>query len=366
MALHCLELADLGRRLIELAEVEMSAHMAYRAELVHSQPFKGVKITVSLHMTTHTAVLIETFTALGANVRWCPGSVFSTQDHVAATIALDSAAVFAWNGQTLREYWRCMERALDWGPDDDGGPDLILDDGGDLSLLIHEGKKAEEIYQENGKLPDPSSTNNAEFWVVLSIIKEGLKSDPKRREDAQTLMKALLLTNLEILDIGADNLPENPLILACKRRQLSVLEEIGRTKPEFYGQEDLKDGCTTFLRLACVKGDVEMVRTLVGLDSQLCLWEDKFSMIPLQTAVLHGHSVVIRELVFACPESLEKMTFLNETVFHLAAKNYQSDAFQVLLEETKKLNKQHLLEEEDHQGNTVLHITVSNQLIRVN
>ncbi|KAK4839268.1 hypothetical protein QYF36_020561 [Acer negundo] len=379
------ELADLGRRQIELAEVELSAHMAYRAELVTSQPYKGVKITVSLHMTTHTAVLIETFTALGANVRWCPGCVFSTQDHVAAAIARDSAAVFAWKGQTLLEYWLCMERALDWDPDDDGCPDLILDDGGDLSLLIHEGKKAEEIYEENGKLPDPSSTDNAEFKVVLSIIRDGLKSDPKRyhklkeklvpiseetttavkrREDAQTL-KALLSTNLEILDIGADNLPENPLILACKRRQLSVLEEIGRSKPEFYGQEDLKEGCTTFLRLACVKGDVEMVRTLVGLDSQLCLLEDKFSKIPLQTAVLHGGLVVIRELVFACPDSLEKMTFLNETVFHLAAKNYQPDAFQVLLEETKKLNKQHLLEEEDHQGNTVLHIAVSNQLIRI-
>ncbi|KAK3217632.1 hypothetical protein Dsin_011602 [Dipteronia sinensis] len=108
-----------------------------------------------------------------------------------------------------------------------------------------------------------------------------------------------------------------------------------------------------------------MVRSLVGLDSQLCLVEDKFSMIPLQTAVLHGCSAVIRELVFTCPESLKKVTFLNETVFHLAAKNYQSDAFQVLMEALNKLNKQHLLDEVDHQGNTVLHIAVSNQLIQI-
>lgn len=170
--------ADFGRLEIELAEVEMPGLMACRTEFGPTQPFKGARITGSLHMTIQTAVLIETLTALGAEVRWCSCNIFSTQDHAAAAIARDSAAVFAWKGETLQEYWWCTERALDWGPG--GGPDLIVDDGGDATLLIHEGVKAEEIYEKTGVLPDPSSTDNAEFQIVLTIIKDGLKSDPKR------------------------------------------------------------------------------------------------------------------------------------------------------------------------------------------
>ncbi|KAL9272139.1 Adenosylhomocysteinase-like protein [Drosera capensis] len=188
--------ADFGRLEIELAEVEMPGLMSCRTEFGPSQPFKGARITGSLHMTIQTAVLIETLTALGAEVRWCSCNIFSTQlmpemldlridllvfiliDHAAAAIARDSAAVFAWKGETLQEYWWCTERALDWGPD--GGPDLIVDDGGDATLLIHEGVKAEEEYEKTGKLPDPSSTDNAEFQIVLTIIRDGLKTDPKR------------------------------------------------------------------------------------------------------------------------------------------------------------------------------------------
>lgn len=168
--------ADFGRLEIELAEVEMPGLMSCRTEFGPQHPFKGANITGSLHMTIQTAVLIETLTALGANVRWCSCNIFSTQDHAAAAIARDSAAVFAWKGETLQEYWWCTERALDWGPD--GGPDLIVDDGGDATLLIHEGVKAEEEYAKSGKFPDPSSTDNAEFQIVLTIIRDGLKTDP--------------------------------------------------------------------------------------------------------------------------------------------------------------------------------------------
>ncbi|XP_048435959.1 adenosylhomocysteinase 2-like [Pyrus x bretschneideri] len=139
---------------------------------------KKARITGSLHMTIQTAVLIETLTALGAEVRWCSCNIFSTQDHAAAAIARDSAAVFAWKGETLQEYWWCTERALDWGPG--GGPDLIVDDGGDATLLIHEGVKAEEEFAKSRTLPDPSSTDNQEFQLVLTIIRDGLKTDPKR------------------------------------------------------------------------------------------------------------------------------------------------------------------------------------------
>nr|AHA84211.1 S-adenosyl-L-homocysteine hydrolase [Phaseolus vulgaris] len=170
--------ADFGRLEIELAEVEMPGLMACRTEFGPSQPFKGARITGSLHMTIQTAVLIETLTALGAEVRWCSCNIFSTQDHAAAAIARDSAAVFAWKGETLQEYWWCTERALDWGPG--GGPDLIVDDGGDATLLIHEGVKAEELFEKTGELPDPASTDNAEFQIVLTIIKDGLKSDPTK------------------------------------------------------------------------------------------------------------------------------------------------------------------------------------------
>ncbi|XP_012486951.1 adenosylhomocysteinase [Gossypium raimondii] len=170
--------ADFGRLEIELAEVEMPGLMACRTEFGPAQPFKGAKITGSLHMTIQTAVLIETLTALGAEVRWCSCNIFSTQDHAAAAIARDSAAVFAWKGETLQEYWWCTERALDWGPT--GGPDLIVDDGGDATLLIHEGVKAEEVYEKTGQLPDPASTDNAEFQIVLTIIRDGLKADPKK------------------------------------------------------------------------------------------------------------------------------------------------------------------------------------------
>ncbi|KAH6757274.1 S-adenosyl-L-homocysteine hydrolase [Perilla frutescens var. hirtella] len=170
--------ADFGRLEIEQAEFEMPGLMSCRAEFGPSQPFNGARITGSLHMNTRTAVLIETLTALGAEVRWCSCNILSTQDHAAAAIARDSAAVFAWKGETLQEYWWCTESALDWGSG--GGPDLIVDDGGDATLLIHEGVKAEEKYAKSGKVPDPSSTDNSEFQLVLTIIRDGLKEDPTK------------------------------------------------------------------------------------------------------------------------------------------------------------------------------------------
>jgi adenosylhomocysteinase len=127
--------ADFGRLEIELAEAEMPGLMSCRAEFGPSQPFKGARIAGSLHMTVQTAVLIETLTALGADVRWCSCNIFSTQDHAAAAIARDSAAVFAWKGETLEEYWWCTEQMLTW-PDGEGA-DLLVDDGGDATLLIH-------------------------------------------------------------------------------------------------------------------------------------------------------------------------------------------------------------------------------------
>merc|ERR1712134_206634 len=153
--------------------------MACRTEFGAEKPFAGARVSGSLHMTIQTAVLIETTKELGGDVRWCSCNIFSTQDHAAAAIARDeSAAVFAWKGESLEEYWECTLNAVTW-PEDDGkghGMDLIVDDGGDMTLLIHEGKKAEDQYAKDKTLPDPSSTDNAEFKIVLTIIRRLLES----------------------------------------------------------------------------------------------------------------------------------------------------------------------------------------------
>jgi len=172
-----ISLADYGRKEIEIAEIEMPGLMACRKE--NAGCLAGARISGSLHMTVQTAVLIETLKALGADIRWCSCNIFSTQDHAASAIARDeSAAVFAWKGETLEEYWECTLNAVTW-PEDDGkghGMDIIVDDGGDMTLLIHEGKKAEDAFLKDGTLPDPSSTDNAEFKIVLSIIRRLLEA----------------------------------------------------------------------------------------------------------------------------------------------------------------------------------------------
>lgn len=174
-----LNLAAFGRKEMDLAEVEMPGLMACREEMGDSKPLSGAKVMGSLHMTIQTAVLIETLKELGADLRWCSCNIFSTQDHAAAAVvAKGTASVFAWKGESLEEYWWCTDRALTWP--DGSGPDLIVDDGGDATLLIHEGFKAEIAYEKDGSVPDPESTDNAEFKIVLQTIKDGLATNPKR------------------------------------------------------------------------------------------------------------------------------------------------------------------------------------------
>jgi adenosylhomocysteinase len=169
------EQADWGRRELDIAEVEMPGLMGIRKEYGPQQVLKGAKISGSLHMTIQTAVLIETLQALGAEVRWASCNIYSTQDHAAAAIVkAKTANVFAWKGETLEEYWDCTNKMLTW-PDCDG-PDILVDDGGDATLLIHEGVKAERNYAKTGELPDPDSTTNLEFKQVLRIIREGLQA----------------------------------------------------------------------------------------------------------------------------------------------------------------------------------------------
>ena len=166
-------LADFGRKEIEIAEHEMPGLMALRHKYADAKPLQGARITGSLHMTIQTAVLIETLVALGADVRWASCNIFSTQDHAAAAIAADGVPVFAWKGETLEEYWWCTEMALRFP--DGKGPHLIVDDGGDASLLLHKGYRAEE---------DPTTIqytpSNHEEQCILDTLNRILAEDPQR------------------------------------------------------------------------------------------------------------------------------------------------------------------------------------------
>jgi adenosylhomocysteinase len=178
-----LSLADFGRREIRLAEHEMPGLMAMRAQYGESKPLTGARITGSLHMTVQTAVLIETLVALGAEVRWASCNIFSTQDHAAAAIAVgptgtaDAPAgvpVFAWKGETLEEYWWCTEQALAWPGE--AGPNMILDDGGDATLLVHKGVE----YEKAGVVPDPTAEDPEEWQIVLGVLKRSLTESQSR------------------------------------------------------------------------------------------------------------------------------------------------------------------------------------------
>src|SRR4051794_24028145 len=178
-----LSLAAFGRKEIELAEHEMPGLMALRKEYGPSQPLRGARITGSLHMTIQTAVLIETLTALGAQVRWASCNIFSTQDHAAAAIVVGrdgtpddprGVPVYAWKGESLEEYWWCTEQVLLW-PDGEG-PNMILDDGGDATLLVHKGAE----YEAAGAVPAVESAESEEFAVVLGLLRRCLAEDPGR------------------------------------------------------------------------------------------------------------------------------------------------------------------------------------------
>jgi adenosylhomocysteinase len=177
-----LSLATFGRKEIDLAEHEMPGLMAIRAEFAEAQPLAGARIMGSLHMTIQTAVLIETLTALGADVRWASCNIFSTQDHAAAAVAVgphgtpeepQGVPVFAWKGETLEEYWWCTEQALTWPGE---GPNMILDDGGDATMLVHKGTE----YEAAGAVPDPAGAESEEFRVFLTLLQRSLGEDAQR------------------------------------------------------------------------------------------------------------------------------------------------------------------------------------------
>ncbi|MET7637597.1 adenosylhomocysteinase [Streptomyces sp. NPDC005438] len=180
-----LSLAAFGRKEINLAEHEMPGLMSIRKEYAAQQPLAGARVTGSLHMTVQTAVLIETLVALGAQVRWASCNIFSTQDHAAAAVAVgpegtvdnpQGVPVFAWKGETLEEYWWCTEQALTWSDAPTGGPNMILDDGGDATLLVHKGVE----YEKAGAVPDVSTAENEEHRVILEVLTRTIAETPQK------------------------------------------------------------------------------------------------------------------------------------------------------------------------------------------
>jgi adenosylhomocysteinase len=169
-----ISLAEFGRKEITLAEHEMPGLMSLRREFGPAQPLKGARISGSLHMTIQTAVLIETLVVLGADVRWASCNIFSTQDHAAAAIAKAGVPVFAWKGESLEEYWWCTEQALTWP--DHAGPTMLLDDGGDATMLVLRGAE----YEAAGRVPDPTHSDSDEFGVFLGLLRHALADDKTR------------------------------------------------------------------------------------------------------------------------------------------------------------------------------------------
>ncbi|GAB3604098.1 adenosylhomocysteinase [Microbacterium aureliae] len=240
-----LGLAAVGRHQIRLAENEMPGLMALREEFGPSQPLKGARIAGSLHMTVQTAVLIETLTALGAQVRWASCNIFSTQDEAAAAVVVgphgtaDQPAgvpVFAWKGETLEEYWRLADRIFDWSAEGFDGPNLILDDGGDATLLVHKGVE----FERDGAVPEPRSEDSAEYRIVLETLRASLAADPQRF----TRMAAGLIGVTEETTTGVHRLYE----LAASGRLLfpaiNVNDSVTKSKfDNIYGiRHSLPDG----------------------------------------------------------------------------------------------------------------------------
>src|SRR6516225_4368751 len=248
-----LSLAEFGRKEITLAEHEMPGLMAVREEYARSQPLRGARITGSLHMTIQTAVLIETLVALGAQVRWASCNIFSTQDHAAAAVAVGpdgtpedpkGIPVFAWKGETLPEYWWCTEQALTWPGQP--GPNMLLDDGGDATLLVHKGAEFEAV----GSVPDAADDDPEEWRVVLAVLRASLADSPGKWTAVAAEIKGIT----EETTTGVHRLYEMAKAGTLKFPAINVNDSV--TKSKF----DNKYGC----RHSLIDGINRGTDTLIG------------------------------------------------------------------------------------------------------
>ncbi|MDP8314141.1 MAG: adenosylhomocysteinase [Candidatus Celaenobacter antarcticus] len=232
-----IKLAEFGRKEIELAEVEMPGLMALRKKYSVARPLQGARITGSLHMTIQTAVLIETLIELGANIRWASCNIFSTQDHAAAAIAKDGIPVFAWKGETLEEYWWCTKQALLFS--DKEGPDLIVDDGGDATLFVHEGVRLEDEYKKTGTIPLPD-TSSRELGVLHKTILEDIIEFPDRWHQIAEHIKGVSEETTTGVHRLYQRMKDNTLLFPA----INVNDSVTKSKfDNLYGcRESLADG----------------------------------------------------------------------------------------------------------------------------
>jgi adenosylhomocysteinase len=288
-------LADWGRKEIAIAETEMPGLMALREKYGQDKPLKGARISGSLHMTIQTAVLIETLTALGAEVRWASCNIFSTQDHAAAAIAAAGIPVYAWKGETIEEYWWCTEQALTWPAGQ--GPNMILDDGGDATLVIHKGAE----FEAAGAVPEPRPEDNEEWRAVLGMLKRCFEADPGK----WTRMAEQIRGVTEETTTGVHRLYHMQDEGSLRFPAMNVNDSVTKSKfDNLYGcRESLVDGIKRAtdvmvagkIALVCGYGDVGKgcAQSLRGLGA--VVWVTEIDPICALQAAMEGYRVVTME-----------------------------------------------------------------------
>jgi len=296
-----LSLAPWGRKEIAIAETEMPGLMALREKYGARKPLAGARISGSLHMTIQTAVLIETLVTLGAQVRWASCNIFSTQDHAAAAIAAAGIPVYAWKGETLEEYWWCTEQALTWP--DAAGPDMILDDGGDATLLVHKGVE----YETAGKVPEPTADDNEEWTAVLGVLRRTIERDARHWRRIVAEIKGVT----EETTTGVHRLYERAQEDSLLFPAMNVNDSVTKSKfDNLYGcRESLVDGIKRAtdvmiagkVAMVCGYGDVGKgcAQSLRGLGA--IVWVSEIDPICALQASMEGFKVVT--MVEAAPRA---------------------------------------------------------------
>ncbi|RDH87883.1 MAG: adenosylhomocysteinase [endosymbiont of Escarpia spicata] len=290
-----ISLADFGRKEIAIAETEMPGLMALREKYGEEKPLTGARITGSLHMTIQTAVLIETLVTLGAQVRWCSCNIFSTQDHAAAAIAADGIPVYAWKGETLEEYWWCTEQVINWPGDQQ--PNMILDDGGDATLLVHKGVE----YSDAGAVPEPKDDDPEEWQIILGVLKRSLAEDNKRYHRMAESIKGVTEETTTGVHRLYEMFNEGKLLFPA----MNVNDSVTKSKfDNLYGcRESLVDGIKRAtdvmiagkVALVCGYGDVGKgsAQSLRGLGANV--WITEIDPICALQAAMEGYRVVTIE-----------------------------------------------------------------------
>ena len=290
-----MSLADWGRKEMRIAETEMPGLMALRAKFGKTKPLTGARVTGSLHMTIQTAVLIETLVHLGAQVRWASCNIFSTQDHAAAAIAAAGVPVYAWKGETLEEYWWCTEQVVNWP--DGGGPNMILDDGGDATLLVHKGVE----FEKAGRVPAPTADDNEEWTAILGVLSRTFQRDPRHWHHLAEAIKGVT----EETTTGVHRLYEMAKAGNLLFPAMNVNDSVTKSKfDNLYGcRESLVDGIKRAtdvmiagkIAMVCGYGDVGKgsAQSLRGLGATV--WISEIDPICALQAAMEGFRVVTME-----------------------------------------------------------------------